>query len=83
VLQRVKLPRRLSTMLEGESLLNDAAGLVLFRFAVVAVVTGTFSLAAATGSFFLLVAGGVAVGYAIGMVWVLLMRRLGDDHLMV
>lgn len=57
VLQRVKLPRRLSTLLEGESLLNDAAGLVLFRFAVAAVITGSFSLAAATGSFFLLVAG--------------------------
>lgn len=83
VLQRVRLPRRLSTMLEGESLLNDAAGLVLFRFAVAAVMTGSFSLVAATGNFFLLVAGGVAVGYAIGMMWVLLMRRLGDDHLMV
>jgi Na+/H+ antiporter len=83
VLQRVRLPRRLSTMLEGESLLNDAAGLVLFRFAVAAVATGSFSLVEATGSFFLLVAGGVAVGYAIGMIWVLLMRRLGDDHLMV
>ncbi|HYQ44829.1 MAG TPA: cation:proton antiporter, partial [Polyangiaceae bacterium] len=47
VLQRVKLPRRLSTFLEGESLLNDATGLVLFRFAVAAVLTGTFSIPAA------------------------------------
>ena len=43
VLQRVKLPRRLSILLEGESLLNDATGLVLFRFAVAAGVTGAFS----------------------------------------
>ena len=43
ILQRVKLPRRLGTLLEGESLLNDATGLVLFRFAVAAVATGTFS----------------------------------------
>ena len=83
VLQRVKLPRRLSTLLEGESLLNDATGLVLFRFAVAAVVTGTFSLGAATGSFAVLVGGGIAVGGTIGAIWVLLLRRLGDDHLMI
>jgi Na+/H+ antiporter len=83
VLQRVKLPRRLGTLLEGESLLNDATGLVLFRFAVAAVVTGTFSIGAAIGSFAVLVGGGIAVGGAIGAVWVLLLRRLGDDHLMI
>jgi monovalent cation/hydrogen antiporter len=83
VLQRVRLPRRLSTLLEGESLLNDAAGLVLFRFAVAAVLTGTFSLGAATGTFFLLVVGGIAVGAGIGALWVLLLRRLGDDTLMI
>lgn len=83
VLQQVRLPRRLSTLLEGESLLNDAAGLVLFRFAVAAVLTGTFSLGAATGTFFLLVVGGIAVGSGIGALWVLLLRRLGDDTLMI
>ncbi|GGE72013.1 Na+/H+ antiporter [Sphingomonas prati] len=83
VLQRVKLPRRLSTLLEGESLLNDAAGLVLFRFAVAAMLTGSFSLSEAAGSFVLLVVGGIAVGGAIGALWVLLLRRLGDDHLMI
>lgn len=83
VLQRVRLPRRLSTLLEGESLLNDAAGLVLFRFAVAAVLTGSFSLGAAVGSFVLLVVGGIAVGAAIGGLWVLLLRRLGDDTLMI
>ena len=83
VLQRVRLPRRLSTLLEGESLLNDAAGLVLYRFAVAAVLTGGFSLGAATGSFLLLVAGGVAIGAAIGALWVLLLRRLGEDTSMI
>lgn len=83
VLQQVRLPRRLSTLLEGESLLNDAAGLVLFRFAVAAVLTGTFSPGAATGTFFLLVVGGIAVGAGIGAIWVLLLRRLGDDTLMI
>ncbi|TDG29487.1 Na+/H+ antiporter [Paracraurococcus ruber] len=83
VLQRVKLPRRLGTLLEGESLLNDATGLVLFRFALVTAATGTFSLGDAIGSFALLVAGGIAVGGAIGALWVMLLRRLGDDHLMI
>lgn len=83
VLQRVKLPRRLGTLLEGESLLNDATGLVLFRFAVAAVLTGAFSPGEAIGTFALLVAGGIVVGGAIGAVWVLLLRRLGDDYLMI
>lgn len=43
VLERVALPRRLMVLLEGESLLNDAAGLVLFRFAVAAALSGVFS----------------------------------------
>ncbi|MGU3665773.1 Na+/H+ antiporter [Methylobacterium sp. A49B] len=83
VLQRVKLPRRLGTLLEGESLINDATGLVLFRFAVAATLTGAFSLGAAVSSFAVLVGGGLLVGGAIGAVWVLLLRRLGDDHLMI
>lgn len=83
VLERVKLPRRLQILLEGESLLNDASGLVLFRFAIAAGVTGAFSVVDATGSFFLLALGGVAVGAAVGTLWVLLVRRLGDEYLIV
>ncbi|NWK98418.1 Na+/H+ antiporter [Sphingobium lactosutens] len=83
VLQRVKLPRRLMTLLEGESLLNDATGLVLFRFAVAAVLTGTFSFGGAVGTFAILVGGGILVGAAMGTAWTLLVRRLGDDHLMI
>ena len=83
VLQRVKLPRRLSTLLEGESLLNDATGLVLFRFAVAAALTGAFSLGGAVGTFGVLVGGGILVGGAIGTAWVLLVRRLADDHLII
>jgi len=83
VLQRVKLPRRLSTLLEGESLINDASGLVLFRFAVAAVITGTFSITSAATTFAVLVVGGVAVGAIIGGVWVLLVRRLHDESSMI
>lgn len=83
VLQRVRLPRRLQILLEGESLLNDASGLVLFRFAIAASVTGTFSASEAMGSFFLLAIGGALVGIAVGTTWVLLARRLGDEYLII
>lgn len=83
VLQRVKLPRRLQILLEGESLLNDASGLVLFRFAIAAGVTGAFSTFDAVGSFFLLAVGGALVGIAVGTAWVLFVRRLGDEYLII
>ena len=83
VLQRLKLPRRLSILLEGESLLNDATGLVLFRFAVAAGVTGAFSAVEALQSFLLLAIGGAAVGSLVGAIWVVLVRRLGDDYLII
>ncbi|MDP3618309.1 MAG: Na+/H+ antiporter [Ramlibacter sp.] len=83
VLQRVKLPRRLQILLEGESLLNDATGLVLFRFSVVAAVTGAFSLFDALGNFFVLALGGAVIGVIIGFAWVKLVRRLGDEYLMI
>ncbi|MET0374309.1 MAG: Na+/H+ antiporter [Rhizorhabdus sp.] len=83
VLSRVHLPRRLSILLEGESLFNDASGLVLFRFAIAAGVTGAFSVADAFGSFLLLAAGGAVVGAAVGATWVLTVRQLGDKYLMI
>jgi len=83
VLQRVRLPQRLSILLEGESLLNDATGLVLFRFAVAAAVTGAFSAGEAFSSFLLLALGGAAVGAAVGALWLLVVRRLQDDYLTI
>ena len=83
VLDGVKLPRRVSVLLEGESLLNDAAGLVLFRFAVAAALTGTFDAGEAAGTFAVLAVGGVAVGAAFGFTWVRLLRRLGDASLAI
>jgi CPA1 family monovalent cation:H+ antiporter len=59
---RVSIPRRLMHILEGESLLNDATGLVCFRFAVVAVATGSFSLLSASLTFLWLVLAGLGVG---------------------
>lgn len=83
VLQRVALPRRLMVLLEGESLLNDAAGLVLYRFAVAAALTGTFSIGQATATFGILALGGLAVGGAAGLLWVRLLRLLDDTDLAI
>ena len=59
---RVPIPKRLLNVLEGEALLNDATGLVCFRFAVAAVVTGGFSLVSASLTFLWLVVAGLGVG---------------------
>jgi len=62
ITERVAMPSRVLHVLEGESLLNDASGLVCFRLAVAAALTGTFSLPAAAWTFVQLAAGGVAIG---------------------
>ncbi len=62
---RVPVPKRLMHILEGESLLNDASGLVSLRFAVVATLTGSFVLTDAMLSFLQLSVGGVLVGVAV------------------
>lgn len=83
VLSRVRLPRRLTVLLEGESLLNDATGLVLVRFAVAASLTGTFSASDAFLSFCRLALGGIIVGGVIGFAWMRLLRLLDDTYLII
>src|SRR4051812_1960814 len=62
ILKNVKAPKRLLTILEGESLLNDAASLVVFRFALAAVSTGTFVIGEAALSFVVVIVMGIATG---------------------
>ncbi len=77
------LPSRLMHILEGESLLNDATGLVCFSFAVTAALTGTFSLASASANFLLVAGGGAIIGGAV--TWIIgslnrvLVRHTGED----
>jgi len=78
VLSRLNMPRRIVTILEGESLVNDASGLVLYRLAVAAVLTGAFSITQATVQFVLIAAGGIVVGVALGRLFVAIHRQLGD-----
>jgi monovalent cation/hydrogen antiporter len=81
VLERLRLPRRLLSILEGESLVNDASGLVLYRFAAAAALGGAFDVWHATASFVLVASGGVAIGYACGVALVWLTKRLHDTNL--
>jgi CPA1 family monovalent cation:H+ antiporter len=66
IAKRLRIPRRIVTVLEGESLVNDATALVAYRFAVMAVVTGSFSLAQAGGQFLIVGLGGVLMGLVVG-----------------
>jgi Na+/H+ antiporter len=78
IAERVGLPRRLVALIEGESLVNDGTALVAYRFAVAAVVTGSFSLLEASGRFVLNVAGGIAIGLAVGLVIREVRRRIDN-----
>lgn len=81
VLKTTPIPRRLVTILEGESLLNDASSLILYRFAVVATAAGSVDFAAAGSSFVLSAVGGTLVGGVVGAVVIWVARRLDDTLL--
>src|SRR3954462_6862600 len=66
IARRLKLPRRLLVILEGEGLANDATALILYRFALAAIMVGHFSLPLAGGEFLLIVAGEIAFGIGVG-----------------
>ena len=71
------------TVLEGESLVNDASGLVLYKFAVAAVMTGAFSLFDASAQFVRVAAGGIVIGMLLARLFVAVHRRLGDAFIEV
>jgi Na+/H+ antiporter len=76
--RQLGLPRRLLVVLEGEGLANDATALILYRFAVVAITTGAFSLPQAIGTFSLIAVGELAWGIAVG--WASLrLRRWANE----
>lgn len=65
VFQNLKVPKQVTSILEGESLINDASSLIVFRFALAALFTGKFVMWDAVGSFFSVVFFGVLIGLAI------------------
>jgi len=83
ILSRLNVPRRVAVVLEGESLVNDAAGLVLYKFAVVAAMTGAFSLFDASWQFVWVALGGIVIGWLMGHLFVWLHKFLGDPFIEV
>ncbi len=78
IARRLGVPRRLVTVLEGESLVNDASALVAYRLAVGAVVAGSFTLWEAGVRFVVGAVGGVAIGLVVGWVIAEARRRIDD-----
>ena len=83
ILSKLNMPRRIVTVLEGESLVNDASGLVLYKFAVAAAMSGVFSLFDGSVQFVLVTVGGIAIGMLLAGVFVAIHRFLGDPFIEV
>ncbi|MGV3696088.1 Na+/H+ antiporter [Flavobacterium sp.] len=79
ILKFVKVPRTISSILEGESLLNDASSLIIFRFALVAVSTTQFVLSEAAVSLTWMVIGGIGIGLLIGWIFMKFHKYLPTD----
>ncbi|MEO6915165.1 MAG: Na+/H+ antiporter [Chitinophagaceae bacterium] len=76
IMRNVKVPKQLVSIAEGESLLNDASSLVVFRFASIAVTTGNFVFRHAAIDFVLVIVLGVAIGLAVALVFYAIYRWL-------
>jgi CPA1 family monovalent cation:H+ antiporter len=83
ILSRLNMPRQVVTILEGESLVNDATGLVIYKFAVAAVLTGVFSLWQGSVEFVWVAGGGIVIGFLMGQLFVFIHRYLGDAFIEV
>lgn len=79
IMKFVKIPKSTSAILEGESLLNDASSLIIFRFALVAVGTGQFIWQQAAMSFLWMVVGGAGIGLVLAWIFVQAHKRLPTD----
>jgi monovalent cation/hydrogen antiporter len=79
ILKYVKVPKRVKCIVEGESLLNDASSLIVFRFALVAVASGQFVFHQAALSFVLVIVMGIVVGIAIAFIYYAIHRWLPTD----
>ncbi|MGB6176981.1 MAG: Na+/H+ antiporter [Methylocella sp.] len=81
IARRMQLPRRILVILEGEGLANDAAALILYRFAVAAVSAGAFSFTRAAGMFAAIVAGEILWGIGVGWLMLRLRRWVHDPRI--
>ena len=79
VLKQMKIPKKITSILEGESLINDASSLIVFKFALAAALTGQFVLSEAVGQFFIMAIGGTAVGLLLGWMFGGLLRIIPSN----
>ena len=80
IVRKLGLPRRILVVLEGEGLANDATALILYRFAVVAIFTGMFSLPKAAGTFITIIVGELLLGAAVGWLSLRMRHRARDPQ---
>lgn len=76
ILKTVRVPKRVTAIVEGESLLNDASSLIIFRFAMVAVETGHFIMHEAVFNFIFVIVMGILTGIVVGMLYFIIHKWL-------
>jgi len=79
IIKKLGVPRRMMTVIEGESLVNDATALVAYQIALVAIATGFFSPGQAAFRFVLVAVGGAAVGLLVSIAGIFIIQRLGSS----
>lgn len=79
VLKHVKIPKKITTILEGESLINDASSLIVFKFALAAVISGQFIFGEAVKDFFTMAIGGIGVGIGAGLLFGTLLKIIPSN----
>lgn len=79
ILKHLKIPKKITSVLEGESLINDASSLIVFKFALAAVITGQFVMREAISDFFIMAIGGTAIGLLIGAFAGFILRKMPSN----
>lgn len=80
IIKKFNVPRRFITILEGESLINDATALILYRFSLAAILYGSFSLPVATEKFFLMSIGGIVIGLGVAYCSIYILNKIKNTH---
>lgn len=80
LIKQFRLPRRLVTVIEGESLINDASALTCYRFALIALSTGTFDISNAAFGFVYVAVGGALIGIGLAFAALFLINQIQNTH---